>query len=253
MVAPSAIPADMMVFSDIKGLVKASTPQPLTFQEIKSTIGEFVTAARNAVEAGFDGVELHGANGYLMEQFLNPHVNQRDDQYGGNVENRGRFIVEVTEAVAAEIGINKLGIRFSPYNTQADMPHYQDIQETYSHLADEMDRIGLLYIHLIDTVTRLEQSGAEIRNAYDDCFAVIRKRFKGVMIINGGYTRERAIQAIESGAADLVSFGIPFISNPDLPYRLEHDLELAEADRATFYSGTPKGFTDYSNYIPAGQ
>jgi len=253
LVAPSAIAADIMVYSDIQGPVKASKPESFTSIGIKQAINEFVTAARNALEAGFDGVELHGGNGYLLEQFLNPHVNKRTDQYGGNIENRCRFIVEMTEAVAAEIGRDNLGIRFSPYNTQADMPHYEDIPETYAYLANEMNRIGLLYVHLIDTVTRLEQEGDEVRNAIDACFNVMRNTFNGIMIVNGGYTRERAIQAVESGAADLVSFGIPFISNPDLPYRLEHNLELAAADRATFYSATPQGFTDYSTYVPADQ
>jgi N-ethylmaleimide reductase len=245
---PGTTPAEMNVWSDKMGLVKANTPERMTIEDIKATINEYTAAAKNAINAGFDGIEIHSANGYLLEQFLNPNVNDRTDLYGGNIENRCRLIIEITEAIADTVGVDRLGIRFSPYNTQASMAHYESIKETYACLASNMQRIGLLYIHLIDTVARLEQTGDAIRIAIDECFDTIRHEYSGIIILNGGYTRERAIAAIASGSADLVSFGMPFISNPDLPYRLEKGLKLAEADRASFYSGKEKGFTDYAVY-----
>lgn len=247
-VAPSAINANVNVWTDVQGLVLSDLPEEMTQDDIRQTIREFARAAQNAMAAGFDGVELHGANGYLMEQFLNPHTNTRTDNYGGSIKNRCRFIIEVVDAVVDEIGADRVGIRFSPYNTMSSMHHYDTIFETYDYLATAMNDFRLLYIHLIDTVTRLEQDSNQFSEPLANCFTQVRNGFNGLIILNGGYTRERAIRDLATRKADLISFGIPFIANPDLPYRLEHNLELAKADKSTFYSPGLNGYTDYPAY-----
>lgn len=244
----SANRADMDIWSDTQGLVKVDMPYAMSIMDINDTINEFVTAARNAVEAGFDGVELHSANGYLLEQFLNPAVNIRTDQYGGSVENRSRFVVELVQALVEAVGTSRLGIRFSPYNTLACMPHYDELYNTYVYLASQMQNAGILYIHLVDAVSRLSLPGQHLREAIDRLFLEIRTTFSGILIVNGGYTKERAIQAINFSQADLVSFGTAFIANPDLPFRLENDIPLSEPDRTTFYSPTAAGYIDYPTY-----
>ena len=251
LISASPISADIDVWTDARGLVKSDTPEEMGEACIRQTIQEFAQAAQNAIRAGFDGVELHGANGYLLEQFLNPNTNVRRDSYGGSVEKRSKFVIDVVKAVADAIGKDKLGIRFSPYNIWAGMSHYYDINKTYAYLAKQMNVLGIAYIHVVDAVTRFSQEGDGLHEAITACFRDIRIHFSGLLILNGGFTRERALQAITSQRADLISFGIPFIANPDLPYRLEHNLELAEADRATFYTATEKGFTDYPVYNKA--
>ena len=247
-VGPSAISAEMNVWSDIHGMVVSDVPHPLSKQEIKLVIDEFVVAAKNAMMAGFDGIEIHAANGYLLEQFLNPSSNQRTDEYGGDIENRSRIIVELAEALADNVGKDKLGIRFSPYNTLGKLPHYDEIKETYDFLTEQMERIEILYLHAIDTVTRLDLKGDHLRLAMEDCIASMRKKFEGVLILNAGFDKEKAQEAIDLDKADLISFGTAFISNPDLPFRLENNLPLAEADRATFYAPTEHGYIDYPNF-----
>ncbi|WP_040006124.1 alkene reductase [Fibrisoma limi] len=247
-VGPSAISANVDVWSDTEGFVKSDTPHELSRKEIQYVIEEFVTAARNAMAAGFDGIEIHAANGYLLEQFLNPNSNTRTDQYGGSVKNRSRFAVELAEALADAIGEERVGIRFSPYNTLGNLPHYDEINETYQLLATEMERVGILYVHLVDSVTRLDQQGDHLRQAIDNCFTAIRKCFKRSLILNGGFTKEKAQKSINQKEADLISFGTAFISNPDLPLRLEHDLPLMDADRSCFYSPSEKGYIDYLDY-----
>jgi N-ethylmaleimide reductase len=241
----SAVRADMDIWSDKQGLVKVDMPHAMSITDINNTINEFVTAARNALAAGFDGVEIHSANGYLLEQFLNPAVNIRTDQYGGSLENRSRFVVELVQAVVEAVGPSRIGIRLSPYNTLADMPHYDGLYNSYVYLASQMQHAGILYIHLVDAVTRLSQQGPHLREAIDRLFLEIRATFSGLLIVNGGYTKERAMQAISNSQADLVSFGTAFIANPDLAFRLENDLPLSEPDRTTFYSPTAEGYIDY--------
>jgi N-ethylmaleimide reductase len=202
-------------------------------------VQEFVRSARRAVAAGFDGVELHAANGYLLEQFLHPGSNQRTDAYGGSVENRARFVLEVAQAVADAIGAERTGIRLSPYGVFNDMPHYPEIDQTYSHLAKELQRIGLVYLHLVD---HAGMGAPAVPAAVVD---EIRARFHGTLILSGNYNAERAEQALQSGLADLVAFGRPFVANPDLVERLASGTELTPPDPTTFYTPGEQGYTDY--------
>jgi N-ethylmaleimide reductase len=237
--APSAIQAAGDMWTDSQGLQLKEKPQAMTSADIKATIAEFARAAIHAVEAGFDGVELHGANGYLLEQFLNPHTNQRTDTYGGSVENRSRFALEVTEAVANAIGKNKVGMRLSPYNVFNDMGLYPEIAETYAYLAEELSKQDILYLHVIDYAARTSDEGLTLLKS-------IRRTFSNLLILNGGYSRERAEQVLHNGEADMVSFGTPFIANPDLHYRLKHGIALQASDPNTFYTPDSKGYTDYA-------
>ena len=241
LVAPSGISAFGDMFTDTKGMVKTDVPEALTLEGIKSTIQEFVHSAKNAIAAGFDGVELHGANGYLLEQFLNPNANTRTDEYGGSIENRTRFVIEVTKAVADAIGKDNVGIRFSPYNDFNTMPPYDEVYETYEYLAKEINKIGVAYIHLLDGAARKEQKGLELISA-------IRAYFNGILILNSGYTKEKATGAIASNEADMVSFGTLYISNPDLVSRFENERYLTQAEESTFYTPGEKGYTDYPVY-----
>jgi len=241
LVAPSAINADADMFTDTKGLLKTDDPKELDISSLKATIEEFVIASKNAISAGFDGVELHGANGYLMEQFLNPHTNTRTDDYGGSIENRCRFVVEVARAVAEAIGNKRVGIRFSPYGTFNSVPEYDEVYATYEHLAKELNKLDILYLHVIDATARKSQEGIGLISA-------IRGYFNGLLILNGGYTNEKAVAAVESREADMVSFGSLFIANPDLPYRLEHDKHFTQPDEDTFYTPGEEGYTDYPFY-----
>lgn len=237
--APSAIQAAGDMWTDSLGLQLKEKPQAMTSADIKAAIAEFARAAIHAVEAGFDGVELHGANGYLLEQFLNPHTNQRTDTYGGSVENRSRFALEVTEAVANAIGKEKVGMRLSPYNVFNDMGLYPEIAETYAYLAEKLSKLDILYLHVIDYAARASDEGLALLKS-------IRNTFPNLLILNGGYTRERAEQVLHNGEADMVSFGTPFIANPDLHYRLKHGIALQESDSNTFYTADSKGYTDYA-------
>ena len=237
--APSAIQAAGDMWTDSQGLQLKEKPQAMTNADIKNAIAEFVSGAKNAIDAGFDGVELHGANGYLLEQFLNPHTNQRTDEYGGSVENRSRFVLEVTEAVANAIGKDKVGIRLSPYNVFNDMGLYPEIAATYHYLAEKLSKLDILYLHVIDYAARTSDEGLLLLKS-------IRNVFGNLIILNGGYTRERAEQVLRNGEADMVSFGTPFIANPDLDYRLKHGIALQESDHNTFYTADSKGYTDYA-------
>ncbi|NOT76936.1 MAG: alkene reductase [Cyclobacteriaceae bacterium] len=236
--APSAISADTDMWTDTKGLQKTEKPAEMSLAEIKSTIEEYAQAASNAIKAGFDGVELHGANGYLLEQFLNPNSNTRTDEYGGSFINRARFVIEVARAVAERIGPEKTGIRISPYGTFNTMPHYDEIVETYDYLTKELSSMKLVYLHVVDYAARSNEKGQELLKQ-------IRTNFNQLLILNGGYNKERAIKALENNEADLISFGSSFISNPNLPHVLENDLELVKPDPTTFYMPDEKGYTDY--------
>jgi N-ethylmaleimide reductase len=209
--------------------------------EIALTIQEFVQAAKNAVKAGLDGVELHGANGYLLEQFLNPHVNTRTDEYGGSLTNRSRFVLEVVSAIADAIGKDKVGIRLSPYNTFNDMPYYDGTFDTYDYLVKEFEKLGILYVHIVESAARELEEGRRL-------VETIREHFSNLLILNGGYTGEKAEKALESGKADLIAFGMPFISNPDFPERVKNSLPLASSNTASFYSADQVGYTDYPFY-----
>ncbi|SMO94049.1 alkene reductase [Gracilimonas mengyeensis] len=236
---PSAVQADSDMWTDESGMQSIPEPEAMTEDDLKKTIAEFSQAAKDAVTAGFDGVELHGASGYLLEQFLNPHVNVRTDQYGGSIENRIRFVLEVAESVANAIGAEKTGIRLSPFNTFNDMPAYEETPETYTKLVEGLNKLDLAYIHLVEGFARDHKKGPGLLN-------VLSEKFDNLVIVNGGYDRESAEKALKEGRADLVAFGAPFISNPDLPRRLQENIPLAEADKSTFYSADEKGYTDYA-------
>ncbi len=239
-IAPSAVVAPGQMWTDSEGMKDHPIPYALSATEVQATKAEYVQAAKNAIEAGFDGVELHGANGYLLEQFLSPHSNQRTDNYGGSIENRTRFVLEVAQEVSDAIGKDKTAIRLSPYGVFNDMPHYDAIEATYTYLAEELNRIGIGYIHLVD---HSAQGAPEVPLKIKK---IIREKFKNTLILSGGYNAAKAEADIESGAADLIAFGKPFISNPDLVERFKKDQALNEKlDFATFYTPGEKGYTDY--------
>jgi len=241
--APSAIKAAGQMWTDQKMLQDFIVPKEMTTGDILSTKEEYVTAARNARDAGFDGVELHGANGYLLEQFLSPISNIRKDDYGGSIENRCRFVIEVAAAVAAAIGIGRIGIRLSPYGVASDMPHYSEIDATYNYLSEQFNRLEIAYIHLVDH----SAMGAPIVPL--EIKKLIRANFKNIIILSGGYDKEKAELDIENARGNLVAFGRPFINNPDLVERFKKNWPLSkELHEDLFYTGGEKGYTDYPVY-----
>lgn len=237
LVGVSDIAANGQIFTDTRQMQDFSHPDPLSTSEVESIIDTFVTAARNAIQAGFDGVELHSANGYLMEQFLNPHINNRADRFGGNIENRSRFILAIASKVAAAIGKSNVGIRLSPYSTINDLPAYDSTQvhETYTYLAEKLNDIGLKYIHI-----------AANPDADRATYKAIRSLFSGILIYCNGLNQGSAEALLQEGAADLVGFGRHFISNPDLISKMQQNVQLVEPDYATFYAAGEQGYTDYS-------
>lgn len=237
--APSAIAADGQMYTDAAGLQPLPVPEPMTAEDIATAQAEFVQGAKNAVAAGCDGIELHGANGYLLEQFFRPTSNQRGDEYGGSFANRARFVLEVAERVCAAIGRERVGIRLSPFGVFNDMPLYDDMAADYTALAGELGRLGLAYLHLVDH----SAAGApEVPEAVKQAMA---QRFGGPIIRCGAYTAERAIADIDAGRTDLVAVGRHFLANPDLPRRWRDGQALNEPDPDTFYTPGPKGYTDY--------
>ncbi len=237
--APSAIQQSGQMYTDTDGMQDHTTPRAMTPGEIKTAIQEFVTASQNAIEAGFDGVELHGANGYLIEQFLSPVTNQRTDEYGGSVENRARFALETAEAVGKAIGFDKVGIRLSPYGAAGDMVPYPDIDETYIYLATQLNALGIVYVHVVDhSAMGAPAVPATIKEA-------IREAFAGTLILAGGYDEATAEADLQAQKGDLIAIGRPFIANPDLVERIKTGAELAQPDFSTFYTPGEKGYTDY--------
>ena len=241
--APSAVQPAGTMYTDQEGLQDFPVPQAMTPEEIRMTINEFIQSAINAIEAGFDGVELHGANGYLLEQFISPVTNQRTDEYGGNKEKRCRFVLEVVEGVVTAIGKEKTAIRFSPYGVNADMKPYPEIEETYQYLAEKMNDLGIVYLHLVDhSAMGAPEVPLRMKQA-------IRERCKNTLILSGGYDKETAERDLQSGFADLVAFAKPFINNPDFVKRLKNNWPLsANLDFSTFYTPGEKGYTDYPFY-----
>jgi len=241
-VAPSVVPLDGKMYVDALGPQNYSVPREMTIEDIEYAKAEYVIAAQNAIEAGFDGVELHAANGYLLEQFLSPVTNIRNDQYGGSIENRIAFVLETVEQVAEVIGKDKVGIRLSPYGTASGMPHYPEIEATYSKLAQVLNKIGITYIHLVDHGS----IGGGI--VPDSLKKIVRSSFSRTLILSGGYDYHRAENDLQNSAANLIAFGRPFISNPDLPLRLENNWPLADADSSKFYTAGDEGYIDYPVY-----
>ncbi|MHB9141986.1 MAG: alkene reductase [Paludibacter sp.] len=239
-IAPSAVKAAGQMWTDAKQMQDFPVPKQMDDQDLLLTLTEYIASAKHAVEAGFDGVELHAANGYLLEQFLSPVSNIRTDKYGGSIENRCRFVLEVVTGVVETIGKEKTGIRLSPYGVASDMPHYPEIAETYTYLAEELNKLGIVYLHLVD------HSAMGAPEVPDEIKGIIRTRFKNTLILSGGYDKERAEADIETRKADLIAFGRPFINNPDLVERLENDWPLSqELKMDLFYSADEKGYTDY--------
>lgn len=246
-VGPSAVAVAGQMWTDQQQLQPMGTPKALSITELTQVRDQFVRSAQLGIEAGFDGVELHGANGYLLEQFLHPRSNQRTDAYGGSVQNRARFVLEVTRGVADAIGADRTGLRLSPWSMANDLTHYPEIDEAYGYLADELEKIGIVYVHLVDhsRLSDLDSAATTTR--------LMRDTFTNTVIYAGGYT---TLAEIEQTLADprptLVAMARPFIANPDLVERLRLELPLSEPDRATFYAPGPKGFAEgYTDYPTA--
>ncbi|HRO58675.1 MAG TPA: alkene reductase [Burkholderiaceae bacterium] len=228
------------------GPVQTSQPRALTTEEVSAVVGDFAQAAKNAMAAGFDGVEIHGANGYLIEQFISGGINDREDPYNGrSVEGRLRFPLEVVDAVVAAIGRERVGIRIAPFNRIFDMPAFEGEEETWLALGGALSKRNLAYVHLSNREVLIAN---ESRRAFLERF---RDSYEGTLILAGGYTRESAERDLREGLADLVAFGKPFISNPDLVERMRNDWPLTAFDRATFYGGDQVGYTDYPAYEAA--
>lgn len=227
------------IFTDTQGMQPFSTPRAMTEADLRQAIGEYVKASTNAREAGFDGVELHGANGYLLEQFLNPGVNRRTDEWGGSLEARARLLFETTRAVVKAIGKDRVGVRLSPHGVFNDMPPFPGVQEEYAWIAGQLYDMGIVYLHLVD------HSSMGAPQVPESTRMAIREAFRATLILSGGYDRPRADSDLASGQADLVAFGRPFLANPDLPERLRTGAALAVPDPATFYTAGESGYDDY--------
>jgi N-ethylmaleimide reductase len=236
-VAPSAIRAKTKTVLEA-GFTEVSEPRALEIHEISEILADYSAAAESAKRAGFDGVEIHAANGYLIDQFLRDGSNKRTDSYGGSIENRTRFALEVVEAIAKAWSRSRIGIRLAPVSPANDI---QDSNPSalFGDLVEKLDAQSIAYIHIVEGAT----GGA--RDNYPFDFARLRASFRGAYIANNGYDREMAIEALQSGSADLIAFGRPFISNPDLVERLRVGAALAEIDKTTLYGGGEKGYTDY--------
>jgi N-ethylmaleimide reductase len=231
--APSAVAASGTQYTDQEGPQPFPTPEAMSADDVQTTREEFVSSAKNAIAAGFDGVELHGANGYLLAQFMHPHTNRRIDNYGGNIENRGRFVVEVAQAVAAAIGPERTAIRFSPFNTYNDLPAYDD--DGAQHIAVAGALRGFAFMHVIQNP----------HEKFGETLQAMREAFGGPLMLNGGFDKASAEAALAAGRADLISFGRPFIANPDFVARLEKNAPLAEASPALFFSAGREGYLDF--------
>lgn len=238
-VAPSAIQADGQMYTDANGEQDHPVPKAMSMGDILQAQQEFVDAAKHAIQAGFDGVELHGANGYLLDQFINPSTNQRQDEYGGSKENRSRFVIETARKVAEAIGAEKTGIRLSPYGVLNDMSQFDDMDDTFVYLAEQLSDLKLVYLHIVD------HSGMGAPEVPDAIKAKLRQAFKQTYILSGNYDRDSAEADLQADKGDLVAFGRPFIANPDLVRRLEDSIDLAEPDQSTFYTPGAEGYTDY--------
>jgi N-ethylmaleimide reductase len=240
MLAPSAVALTGQIWTN-SGLRDYSQPRSMTVAEVKHAQKEFAEAAKNAIDAGFDGVELHSANGYLLEQFLSPFSNLRTDEYGGSIENRTRFVLETAAAVSAAIGTGKVGLRISPFSSYNDMPVYDEAAATYLYLAEKLNEIGIAYLHIVENSDNLIPVALKKE---------IGKKFTQTIILAGNYDRDRAAEDIKSGLANLVAFGRPFINNPDLVTRFRNNWSLSDnLDPSTFFSSDGKGYVDYQPYF----
>lgn len=243
-VAPSAVAIRGKTITASGSPQPYETPRALETDEIAGLIDSFRQGARNALEAGFDGVEIHGANGYLIEQFLQTHTNLRTDRYGGSIANRARLLIEITQAAVDVCGADRVAVRLSPYGVANDSGE-TDPMPLYSHVIRSLDPLGLAYLHFVEP----RSSGAGRAEVYHtdvpSAMELFRPLWRGVLISAGGFDGRSAEAAVAEGHADAIAFGRHFISNPDLPFRLKHDLPLAPYNRATFYGGEEPGYTDY--------
>lgn len=253
-VAPTAMPVPGKTFivdSNGNGVwADVPVPQALTIEGIAQIVQDFRVAARHAMQAGMDGVEIHAGNGYLIDQFINSNSNRRTDAYGGSIENRTRLFFEVVDAVSAEVGAVNVGVRLTPMGRFMGMG--DDTPEaTFGHIAEHLNGRNLAYLHLVEPAIVGTVKDETYDPRWDAIIKLMRQRFNGVLMLAGGYTLETAIQAIESGRADLIAFGRPFIANPDLPARLRGALPLNEADPSTFFGGDASGYIDYPAFAGA--
>jgi len=238
-IAPSAVAAAGNMYTDELGPQPHPLPEAMTDDDLRTTLDEFVHAAKSAIAGGADGVEVHGANGYLLEQFLNASSNHRTDVYGGSVEGRIRYVVEVTEAVVAAIGADRVGIRLSPYGRNGDLAPDVDTDAVYLALGRELSRLGIAYVHVVDhAALGAPPVPAAIKEG-------LREVFRGAFILAGGYDRATAEVDLATGKADLVAFGRPFLANPKLVAKLRDDRPLAAPDPSTFYTPGDRGYLDY--------
>ncbi|MDR6954354.1 N-ethylmaleimide reductase [Ancylobacter sp. 3268] len=243
--APSAIRAETKTYVNNQFL-EVDEPRALETHEIPGIVDDFRKAAANAIAAGFDGVEIHAANGYLIDQFLRDGANRRTDQYGGSIENRTRFLTEVTEAIIGEIGAKRTGIRISPV-TPANGLTDSDPAALFSHVVNVLEKLGPVYVHMIEGATG---GPRDIVPGFD--FEALHKRFSGTWMVNNGYDKALAEQVVAAGKADLVAFGKPFISSPDAVERLKRNAPFNDLDRDHLYGGGEKGYTDYPTLEAAG-
>eukprot|EP00891_Asterochloris_glomerata_P004653 jgi/Astpho2/4653/Aster-00219 len=240
--APSAIAVKGEIPTP-SGMKPYPEPQALTKEGIQELVHDYRQAARNSINAGFDGVEIHSANGYVLEEFIKDSSNKRTDEYGGSEANRCRVVLEVVEAVTNEIGADRVGIRFSPYSTFGDI-NDSNPNHTYGYLTEQLNKYGLAYVHFVEPRIAGNQDKEVTEEGHD--LSIFRKKFQGTFIAAGGFNRETAIDAVKSGHADLICFGRKYLSNPDLPKRFKKNTELNPYNRDTFYTQDPvKGYTDY--------
>jgi len=237
--APSAVAVPGEMWTDTDGMQPHPVPREMSEADIAQSIAEYASSAKLAIQAGFDGVELHAANGYLIDQFLNTASNQRHDRWGGSVENRIRFAVEVAKATVAAIGAERVGIRISPYGVFNAQAPDAEMDALYLRLIDELNTLDLLYIHIVD------HSAMGAPEVSPELKAKLRAAFNGQYILSGGYDVARAEADLDAQRGDLVAFGRPFISNPDLVAKLKLGQELVAPDFSTFYTPGEKGYTDY--------
>ncbi len=242
-VSASALRAQTKTFVN-NGFADVSEPRALDTDELPGIVNDFRQAAANAIAAGFDGVEIHGANGYLLEQFIKDGANQRTDAYGGSIENRARLLLDVTAAVAEEIGADRTGVRISPVSP-ANAISISDPQPQYDYIVDHLNRLGVVYLHVVEGAT----GGPRDVAPFD--FSALRRRFKQTYLANNGYDLELATRHVAEEKADLVAFGRAFISNPDLVERLKTGAPLAPLHPATLYGGGAEGYTDYPTHPDA--
>ena len=239
LLAPSAVPLDGEMYTDQQGPQPHPVSRAMTGAEVEAAIESFVTAARNARAAGFDAVEIHGANGYLVDQFLSPNTNLRADQWGGGIEGRGRFALEIARRMADAIGADRVGIRLSPFGVFNGILPWESVDADFIWLARQLGTLGLAYLHLVD------HSSMGAPAVPDALKAAMGEAFGGNVVLSGGYDRERADADLAAGKGHLVAFGRPFLANPDLVTRLRIGAALNPPDFGTFYTPGPKGYNDY--------